>query len=101
LVDSVRELLQGIQSNLAERSRRRLEEALVDAYDLDELKEAMDERRIVRVNWCGDPDCAFQIKDQVAGEVRGTLWEGGKEPDGPCIICGDKSKFVAYVSRTY
>jgi len=101
LVDSVRELLQGIQSNLAERSRRRLEEALVDAYDLDELKVAMDERRIVRVNWCGDPDCAFQIKDQVAGEVRGTLWEGGKEPDGPCIICGDKSKFVAYVSRTY
>ena len=101
LIDTIRGLFQEIYDNLRERSRERLERELADANDLDELKALMDERKIVRVNWCGDPHCAFELKDQVAGEVRGTRWDEQETPDGPCIVCGDSSKYIAYVSRTY
>jgi prolyl-tRNA synthetase len=101
LVRAVRSLFSGIFENLQARSKERLESELAVADNLDELKTLMDERKIVKVNWCGDPHCAFQLKDDVAGEVRGTLWDEHEEPDGPCIVCGDQGKNVAYVSRTY
>ena len=101
LVEAMRSLFEEIHGNLMIRSRERLEEELADADDLDKLKTLMDKRKIVRVNWCGDPHCAFQLKDEVAGEVRGTLWDEHEETSGSCIVCGDQGKYVAYVSRTY
>ena len=101
LVGAVRSLFSGIFESLKARSKERFKSELRVADNLDELKTLMDERKIVKVDWCGDPHCAFQLKDGVAGEVRGTLWGEHEEPDGPCIVCGDQGKYVAYVSRTY
>jgi len=101
LLGAVRSLFSGIFESIKVRSLERLKSELRVANNLDELKTLMDERKIVKVDWCGDPHCAFQLKDEVAGEVRGTLWGEHEEPDGPCIVCGDQGKYVAYVSRTY
>jgi prolyl-tRNA synthetase len=101
LIEEVAVMAAEIQATLSAKSWERLESKLTDASSLEELKCQMDERRIVRVNWCGDLSCAFEIKDQVAGEVRGTLWERHEEPTGDCVVCGDKGKYIAYVSRTY
>jgi prolyl-tRNA synthetase len=101
LVEEVTAMADEIQANISAKSWERLESELADASSLEELKAHMDERRIVRANWCGDPSCAFEIKDQVAGEVRGTLWERHEEPTGDCVVCGDEGKYIAYVSRTY
>jgi prolyl-tRNA synthetase len=97
----VRDLFEEIYSNLRARSWERLESELVSADSLEDLKSLMDKRKIVRVNWCGDPHCALEIKDQVAGEIRGTLWEKREEPTGNCIVCGDAGREVAYVARSY
>ncbi len=101
LKERVEDLLERVYQSLRERSWRRLEREVVWAENLDELKAHIEERRIVKVNWCGDPHCAFRIKDEVAGEVRGTAWDGGEEAKGPCIICGGEAKHVAIVARTF
>jgi len=101
LVDVVRSLFDEIFQNLKDRSRKYLESEIAEAENLEQLKAHMDERKIVKVIWCGDPDCAFRMKDEVVGEVRGTLWERHEEPTGPCIVCSGAAKEVAYVSRTY
>jgi len=101
LITEVQSLFKEIHENLASKSWERLKNEQADAESLEELRRHMDDRKIVRVNWCGDDHCAFEIKDQVAGEVRGTLWERHEEPTGPCVVCGDKGQYIAYVSRTY
>jgi prolyl-tRNA synthetase len=101
LVESIHQLFNDIGTALRAQSWKQLESELTEASTLDELKTFMDDKKIVKVNWCGDPHCAFEIKDQVAGEVRGTLWGKREEPAGPCIVCGDTANEVAYVSRTY
>ena len=101
IVEAVRSLFDDIYKNLRDRSWAKLEGEIASAKDLDQLKAYMDERKIVKINWCCDQDCALQIKEQVSGEVRGTLWERHEEPTGPCIVCGGESVEVAYVSRTY
>jgi len=101
LVPSVEGLFQEIFENLRDKSREKLESLVAVANDMDELRALMDERKIVKVNWCGDADCAYNIKDMVAGEIRGTRWDEEEQPDGDCILCGDTGEYVAYVSRTY
>ena len=101
LVEKVHELFDAIFMNLRDKDKAKLESLIVDAYDMDQLRVYMESRMIVRVNWCGDPDCAFNIKDQVSGEIRGTRWDEEEKPTGGCVMCGDEGKYVAYVSRTY
>jgi prolyl-tRNA synthetase len=101
LVKDIGKLFSSIYENLKARSLKRLHGELTDARNIGELMDLMDKRKIVRVNWCGDPHCAFEIKDQVAGEVRGTRWKENERPSGPCIVCGDNPKYVAYVARSY
>ena len=101
LVDTVQILFTQIMDNIANKSRKYMEDKIADAHNLDELKSYMEEKKIVRVNWCGDPACAFEIKDQVSGEIRGTRWGKHEEPDASCIFCSKDAKYVAYVSRTY
>lgn len=101
LIKKIHETFDKIFHSLSEKSKAKLDSLLVDAYDMDQLQTYMDARMIVRVNWCSDPDCAFNIKDMVSGEIRGTRWDIEEEPTGSCILCGDEAKYIAYVSRTY
>jgi prolyl-tRNA synthetase len=101
LLESVTEMFREIFENLKSRSRNTLAKLVSDANSIDELRHYMEERRIVRVNWCGDQSCAFNLKDTVAGEIRGTRWDIDEKPRDKCILCGDEAKYIAYVSRTY
>lgn len=101
LIDKVNEMFETIFENLKTKDKAKLDSLVVDAYDMDQLKTYMESRLIVRVNWCGDAECAYNIKDQVSGEIRGTRWDEEEKPEGNCIFCPDEAKYVAYVSRTY
>jgi prolyl-tRNA synthetase len=101
LINIVQGLFHEIFESIKSKSWKKLYTELVDASNLDELRAYIEERKIVRINWCGDPHCAFELKDQVAGEIRGTLWDDVEIPNGSCIVCGDAPKYIAYVSRTY
>jgi hypothetical protein len=68
---------------------------------MEELRSLMEERRIVRVNWCGSDGCAERMKEEVAGEIRGMRWDVEEKPTGLCIACGGQACFIVYVSRAY
>ena len=102
IVQDVRKLFEDIYANLRARSWQRLESEMTAAGSLEELKTLIEQRKIAKVNWCGDPQCAYELKGQVTGEVRGTLWERHEVPTGtPCIVCGEPANEVAYVARSY
>ena len=100
-VEAIRGLFREIEENLRERSWSRLRSEIRDAESLEELRRLMEERRIVRVNWCGSDECAERMKEEVAGEVRGMRWDVEETPTGPCIACGGEATYVVYVSRAY
>jgi prolyl-tRNA synthetase len=101
LVSSVENLFEKISDNLRIKSKAKLESIVVDAFSIEELNKYVKERKIVRINWCGDQDCAFKIKDLVAGEVRGTRWDVDEEPSNRCVLCGEEGNYIGYISRTY
>lgn len=101
LLDKVPDLFEKIFETLRDRSKAVLESLITEANSLEELQKYMMERKIVKINWCGDPECAYKLKDLIAGEIRGTRWDVDERPNGECIYCTDPGKYVAYVSRTY
>ncbi len=101
IVEKTRELFTSIFESLKKKDKTQLDSLIVDAHDVDQLRTYIQSRLIVRVNWCGDVECALNIKDQVSGEIRGTRWDEEETPTGSCILCNDEAKYVAYVGRTY
>jgi prolyl-tRNA synthetase len=101
LLKSVENLFLDIFKNMKQKSWDKLEKEIRDAYSLTELETYIEQRKIVRINWCGEHSCAADIKDQVAGEVRGTRWDVIEPSTRECVMCKEKGKYVAYVSRTY
>jgi len=101
LSETIKTTFNIIQKNLTERSRGIFKERLVSASNIGELRENIEQKKLVRINWCGGSECADALKDRVSGEIRGTMWPEKEEPTGPCILCNGEAKYVAYVCRTY
>jgi prolyl-tRNA synthetase len=101
LIPCVQALLNEVTENLRRRSKETLEHSIREAQTLEDVRTGLDERRMVKVNWCEDENCALQIKEEIGGEIRGYRFDINEEPEGPCILCGRKAEKIVYVSRTY
>ncbi len=101
IVESVNNTFNEIQKSITEKSRKVHEHRITTANTIEELKKYMEEKKLVRINWCGDQQCAENLKEQVSGEIRGTRWPEKETPAGPCILCSGEAIHVAYVCRTY
>ncbi|MEM2889361.1 MAG: proline--tRNA ligase [Candidatus Bathyarchaeia archaeon] len=98
---AIKETFNSITESLLRRSRQVLEEMTVNAKDLDSLKEAVRNRKIVRVCWCENVGCAETIKEVSGGEVRGHRVDVEEKPESPCVVCGKKAEKVVYVAKAY
>ncbi len=101
LVDRVDELMKSIESSLLERSQRIMMSLISDARSIEEVKKILKERRIARIEWCGETGCAERLKEEVGGEVRGERYDIAEPPTNSCIVCGKQARSVVYVARAY
>lgn len=78
---------------------------IVDCFDESDIKEALENKRIARINFCSTEKdgihCAEVIEKKVGAEVRGTLGNKQEKPTGGCAICGKKANVVVYVGKSY
>jgi len=103
LVNSLGKLLEEIQSNLIKKADNLFKENLHEAKDFETLKKILEEKGgFVRVNWCGNKECADYIKAETAGgTIRGTLFGKKEKVFGKCVWCKKEAKEVVYVAKSY
>ena len=101
LPSKVEELMKSIEENLLEKSRRMMLSLISDAGSVEEVKKILRDRRIARIEWCGEVECAERLKEEAGGEVRGERYDIAESPRGKCIVCGRDARFVVYVARAY
>jgi len=97
----VEELMRKIFTSLRERSSRMMERLIVEAQTPDEVKKALSERKIARIEWCGKEDCAIKLKEYAGGEIRGSRFDVAEVPQKSCIVCGERAQEVVYVAKAY
>lgn len=101
LIPSIEALFGELTENLRRRSKDTLNRNIREAQTLEDARRGLDERKMVEVNWCGDENCALQIKEEIGGEIRGYRFDTSEKPSGPCIVCGRTVEKVVYVVRAY
>jgi prolyl-tRNA synthetase len=93
----VRELLSEIESSLWENADRMLKDSIIT---VDAIDEARDKSGVIRVGWCGDPECDDQMCKFIEMNMLGTPIDD-EGFSGNCGQCGKPTTKVAYYARTY
>ncbi len=103
LTERAAELLEEVQKNLYETAKKKLEESIVTVRTIDEVNKAVEEKKIVRSFWCGDPRCEEKVKELTGGaEIRGTKFLEVESAEGEkCLVCGKKATHVVYIAKSY
>ncbi len=99
LKEKVKETMETIQEDLFRKAKKFLEDNIVEAGDYDELQRLIEEKKMVRANWCGSEDCEAHIKDETG--ASSCCIPFGEEADGECIYCGKDAEYVVYFAKHY
>lgn len=99
--EAVKEMFVEILRNLEERSSSVLKSLIVTTSDASSLNEIIESKKIARVCWCENIECAEKIREISGGEIRGHRIDVEEMPEAPCIICGRQAKKVVYIARAY
>lgn len=102
LVQKVRELEVAILENLKSRAFKFFTESIVEARSREEVTKLLEEGRIVKMPFCGREECAAELKEVTnGGKVRGTEIGFVEGDYGSCAWCGEKSRQIVYVAKSY
>ena len=92
-------------SRLLKKAEKFLKSRIINCKTKEQVKKAMKEGKIARVNWCSlDKEglkCAEHVEKEINAEVRGSLANKREKPSGKCIVCGRNAKEVVYVAKSY
>ncbi len=98
-VEQVKELLNEIQANMLEKSRKIRDSKVVWANTLQEILQGVDGKNFVKACWCEDRACEDKIKEDTQATAR-IITEDN--PDGKvCAVCGKKATKVVLYARAY
>ena len=102
-VKAIGEILTDIQENLRKRADKFFSSYLHEAKTFDELKDILERKGgIVKVGWCGNKECADNIKSETSGGcIRGTLFNSKEEVKGKCVWCNKPAREIVYVAKQY
>lgn len=95
---TIRSLLENIQSNLFEQAKKRKEERVVYAEDVDGILKGVEGGNFVKAGWCGCRACEDAIKERTAASAR-VIVEG--EHAQKCACCGKEAKHMVLFARAY
>lgn len=97
--EEVGRLLEEIAGNLRTRAWREFEARIREAGEVEEAKAWLgSEGGIVRVRWCGSRACARELEEATGAGVLGIL---GEDASGKCIQCGEPSKALLQLGKSY
>lgn len=100
LKETVKTMLDEMQTELFTRAKEKVESLKVNVSSTEEFEKAIEESKLIRMNWCGETACEEDIKDKTGASTRCTLLEEEKA-EGECPFCKKKAREVMYFSRSY
>jgi len=92
-------ILEDIHNKLYEKAEDYLKKNTVKAKNMNELNEAIKNKKLVKTEWCGNQECEDWVKTKTEGAKIICVIE--EKPKEKCVYCGKKSNSVVYVAKSY
>ena len=96
--ECIKALLADVQKSLLEGARKRRDERIVYADDMQGILAGVDAGNFVKAGWCGCRACEDKIKEETGATAR-VFAEG--ESAETCAVCGKKAEHVIIYARAY
>lgn len=94
-----------ITASLRDSADSRFKSIIADAKSLEEARNLLAGRKIVRANFCSrtleSKKCAEKVEKELGARVRGTRIDVKEKPFGKCLVCGKDAKEVVYIAFEY
>jgi len=104
-ISKIKKYAKEFDERLKKKAEKLINEKITNCKTTDQIKKAMKEGRIARINWCSTDKegikCAEYIEKEINAEVRGVLANKKEKPTGKCVICGKPAKEVVYIAKSY
>lgn len=97
-VESVKELLNTVQKDMLENARKRRDERIVYADDMQGILAGVDAGNFVKAGWCGCRACEDKIKEETGATAR--VYAEGESAE-KCAVCGNKAEHLIIYARAY
>ncbi len=97
VVGGSRLILDKISEDMLEAAKAKQQGFIDEMDDMDKV-DAIPEGRIVKIGWCGCPECGHKFEDKYDIKILGTPYKP-ENWTGKCIVCGKEAK-PAYAART-
>ena len=97
VVGGSRLILDKISEDMLEAAKAKQQGFIDEMDDMDKV-DSIPEGRIVKIGWCGCPECGHKFEDKYDIKILGTPYKP-EEWTGKCIVCGKEAK-PAYAART-
>lgn len=98
-IKAVETLLDDIQANMLNKSRKIRDSKVKTAKSVDEILAAVEGKNFVKAPWCGCRECEDKIKEQTLASAR-VMTEDSVDGE-VCAVCGKKAKRIVLFARAY
>ena len=101
LKKEIPKILDEIHDNLLKKSKKLLEDNLVEANNWEELEKGIKDKKLVKAKFCNETECEDWIKDKTGGVTTRGIPLDSKKPTGKCVHCGKKAKTYVVFGKAY
>lgn len=96
--ESTVKLLEQIQQNMFEKSKKMRDSRIVEAENIDQLLQGVENKNFVKAGWCGCRECEDSIKEKTAATAR---VYANEHTSCKCVACGKEAKHTVIFARAY
>ncbi len=100
LTTNIENILKDITKTLKENAWKTFEENIKTANTLNEITQLIDEKNMVKFNWCGDEQCGKEIEEETNIDLLG-INNDTEDENTTCIHCGKPAKHIALIAKSY
>ncbi|MBI2546950.1 MAG: proline--tRNA ligase [Candidatus Aenigmarchaeota archaeon] len=102
-IKKIASVMGDIQGNLMKKADEYFKKNMGEIKNFDDLKKILEEKGgLIKIEWCGNKECADEMKEKTnGGVIRGTVFGKEEKPKSTCINCNSKSKSVVYIAKQY
>ena len=98
----IKELLVEIQDNLFNKASKFLQDSIVESNNYDELKDFVNNKKMVKVPFCDEAECEEIIKEELGGaKSLNSPLDSKLQENDVCIKCKKKAKGIFMFGKSY
>ena len=101
LSNKISDLIDMMHDDMFSKAKKFLDENITSASDYKGFEKAIEDKKLVKVPFCGDVECEAAVKDKTNGVTSRCIPFEDNKTKEKCFACGKNAKNIVIFGRSY